>query len=51
MDKFLEKYNLPTLRRNRKEDRSITSPEIETMIRKIPTGGSSRCGAVVNESN
>ena len=39
MDKFLEKYNLPRL--NQKEienvDRSITSTEIKTMIKNLPT--------------
>ena len=38
MDKFLEKYNFPKL--NQKEieklNRSITSMEIETVIRNIP---------------
>ena len=39
MDKFLEKYNLPKL--NKKEieklNRLITSTEIETLIRNLPT--------------
>ena len=39
MDTFLEKHNLPRL--NQKEienvDRSITSTEIKTMIKNLPT--------------
>ena len=39
MDKFLEKYNLPKL--NKKEieklNRLITSTEIDTLIRNLPT--------------
>ena len=39
MDKFLEKYNFPKL--NQKEienlNRPITSTEIETVIRNLPT--------------
>ena len=39
MDKFLEKYNIP--RQNHKEienvNRSITSTEIKTMIKNLPT--------------
>ena len=40
MDKFLEMYNLP--RRNQEEienlNRPITSNEIETVIKNLPTG-------------
>ena len=42
MDKFLEKYNFPKL--NQKEienlNRPITSTEIETVIRNLPTNKS-----------
>ena len=42
MDKFLEKYNLPKL--NQKEiinfNRPITSTEIETVIKNLPTNKS-----------
>ena len=42
MDKFLEKYNLPKL--NQKEienlNRHITSTEIETVIKSLPTNKS-----------
>uniref|UniRef100_A0A8C3W3J9 RNA-directed DNA polymerase n=1 Tax=Catagonus wagneri TaxID=51154 RepID=A0A8C3W3J9_9CETA len=39
MDKFLEKYNLPRLNRDEIENmnRPITSSEIETVIKKLPT--------------
>ena len=38
MDKFLEKYNLPKLNEKEPENlnRSITSDEIETVIKKLP---------------
>ena len=38
MDKFLEKYNFPKLNQEEIEDlnRSITSTEIETVIRNLP---------------
>ena len=38
-DKFLEKYNLPKLNQEETEnmDRSITSTEIETVIKNLPT--------------
>ena len=39
MDKFLERYNLPRLNQEEIEyvNRPITSTEIETMIRNLPT--------------
>ena len=42
MDKFLEKYNLPRLNQEEKENinRPITSTEIETVIKNLPTNQS-----------
>ena len=42
MDKFLEKYNFPKLNQEEIENlnRPITSTEIETVIRNIPTNKS-----------
>ena len=42
MDKFLEKYNFPKLNQEEIEDlnRPITSTEIETVIRNLPTNKS-----------
>uniref|UniRef100_A0A8C3YF91 RNA-directed DNA polymerase n=1 Tax=Catagonus wagneri TaxID=51154 RepID=A0A8C3YF91_9CETA len=42
MDKFLEKYNLPRLNQDEieKMNRPITSSEIETVIKKLPTNRS-----------
>ena len=42
MDKFLEKYNLPKLNQDEieKMNRPITSTEIETVIKKLPTNKS-----------
>ena len=42
MDKFLEKHNLPRLNQEEIENisRSITSTEIETVIKNIPTNKS-----------
>ena len=42
MDKFLEKYNLPTLNQEETENinRPIISTEIETVIKKLPTNKS-----------
>ena len=42
MDKFLEKYNFPKLDQEEIENlnRSITSTEIETVIRNLPTNKS-----------
>ena len=39
MDKFLEKYNLPRLNQDEieKMNRPITTTEIETVIKKLPT--------------
>ena len=42
MDKFLEKYNLPRLNQDEVEkmNRPVTSNEIETVIKKLPTSKS-----------
>ena len=42
MDKFLEKHNLPRLNQEEKENinRPITSAEIETLIKNLPTNKS-----------
>ena len=42
MDKFLERYNLPRLNQEEIENmkRPITSTEIETVIKKLPTNKS-----------
>ena len=42
MDKFLETYNLPKLKQEEIENlnRSITSKEIESIIKKLPTNKS-----------
>ena len=42
MDKFLEKYNLPRLNQDEIEEmnRPVTIPEIETVIKKLPTNKS-----------
>ena len=42
MDKFLERYNLPRLNQEEKENmnRPITNNEIETMIKNLPTNKS-----------
>ena len=42
MDKFLEKYSFPKLNQEEIEDlnRSITSKEIETVIRNLPANKS-----------
>ena len=42
MDKFLEKYNLPRLNQEEIEyiNRPITSTEIETLIKNLPTNRS-----------
>ena len=44
MDKFLEKYNFPKLNQEKIENlnRLITSAEIETVIRNLPTNKSPR---------
>ena len=43
MDKFLERYNLPRLNQEETENmnRPITSNEIETVIKNLPTNKSS----------
>ena len=40
MDKFLEKYNFPKLNQEENLNRSITSTEIETVIRNLPANKS-----------
>ena len=42
MDKFLERYNLPRLIQEETENMNqpITSTEIETVVKKLPTGTS-----------
>ena len=42
MDKFLERYNLPRLNQEEIENmnRQITSTEIETVVKKLPTNKS-----------
>ena len=42
MDKFLEKYNLQKLNQEETENRPITSTEIETVIKNLPTNKSPR---------
>ena len=44
MDKFLEKYNFPKLNQEEIENlnRPITSTEIETVMRNLPTNKSRR---------
>ena len=44
MDKFLERYNLPSLNQEDIENmnRPITSNEIETVIKNLPTNKSPR---------
>ena len=44
MNKFLEKYNLPRLNQEETENmnRQITSTEIETAIKNLPTNKKSR---------
>ena len=44
MDKFLERYNLPRLNQEERENmnRPITSNEIETVIKNLPTNKSPR---------
>ena len=42
MDKFLERYNIPSLNQEELENMNIliTSTEIETVIKKLPTSKS-----------
>ena len=51
MGKFLEKYNLPKLNQEEIEhlDRPITSMEIETIIKNLPTNKSSGPGGFTAE--
>ena len=51
MDKCLEKYNFPKLNQEEIEklDRPITSTEIETVIRNLPTNKSSGPGGFTAE--
>uniref|UniRef100_A0A8C3W3T8 Reverse transcriptase domain-containing protein n=2 Tax=Catagonus wagneri TaxID=51154 RepID=A0A8C3W3T8_9CETA len=51
MDKFLEKYNLPRLNQDEIENmnRPITSSEIETVIKKLPTNKSPRADGFTGE--
>ena len=51
MDKFLEKYNFAKLNQEEIEDlnRPITSKEIETVIRNLPSNKSPRPDGFTNE--
>jgi len=51
MDKFLEKYNFPKLNQEEIENlnRSITSTEIETVIRNLPANKSPGLGSLTAE--
>ena len=44
MDKFFERYNFPRLNQEELENinRPITSNEIETVIKNLPTGGGTK---------
>ena len=50
MDKFLEKYNLPKLRQEEIENlnRPITSTDIKTVIKNLPTKTQDQMGSQVN---
>ena len=50
MDKFLEKYNLPKLNQEEIENlnRSITSMEIETVIKNLQTKAQDQMASQVN---
>ena len=52
MDKFLEKYKLPTLNHEEIENlnRPITSTEIKTLIKNLPTNKSPRSDSFTGES-
>ena len=51
MDKFLERYNLPRLNQEETENmnRPITSIEIETVIKNLPTNQNSEPEAFTGE--
>ena len=51
MDKFLERYNLPRLNQEAIENmnRPITSTEIETVIKNLPTNKSLRPDSFTGE--
>ena len=51
MDKFLEKYNFPKLNQEEIENlnRPITSTEIETVIRNLPTNKSPGFDGFIDE--
>ena len=51
MDKFLEKYNLPKLNQEETEDlnRPITSTEVETVIKNLPTNKSPGLDGFIGE--
>ena len=51
MDKFLERYNLPRLKQEETENvnRPITSNEIETVIKNLPTNKSPRTDGFTGE--
>ena len=51
LDKFLEKYNFPKLNQEEIENlnRAITSTEIETVIRNLPTNKSPRLDSFTAE--
>ena len=50
MDKFLQKYNLPRLNQEEIENvnRPITSNEIETVIKNLPTNVQDQMASQVN---
>ena len=52
MDKFLEKYNFPKLSQGEIENlnRPITSTEIETVIRNLPTKAQDLMASQVNST-
>ena len=52
MDKFLEKYNFPKLNQEEIENlnRPITSMEIETVIKNLPTKSQGHMASQVNST-